>query len=75
MLSKAEQSDLLDMTWHWETAYRFEVIDGTWRAIPLSDPTGVLTAGTASELRELVRRDYGKRQATLNPMRGERMST
>jgi hypothetical protein len=75
MLSKAERSDLLDMTWHWETAYRFEVTDGTWRPVPLTDPTGVLTADTASDLREMVRRDYGKRQASLHPVRGECMST
>ena len=75
MLSKEDQSSLLDLAWHWETAYTFTVIDGQWQAVPAADPSGVLTAATSVELREKVRQDYASRQATLRPIRGERMST
>jgi hypothetical protein len=64
MLSKEEQSDLLDLTWHWEDAYEFQVVDGVWRAIPAGDPAGVLTADSAWELREHVRTDYAERQSS-----------
>ncbi len=75
MLSKEDQSALLDLTWHWESAYAFCVIEGIWQAVPAIEPSAVLTAGTAEELREKVRQDYASRQATLRPIRGERMST
>jgi hypothetical protein len=75
MLSKEDQSSLLDLTWHWESAYSFTVVEGEWQAVPAIDPSVVLTAATAEELREKVRRDYASRPATLKPIRGERMST
>jgi hypothetical protein len=75
MLSKEDQSALLDLTWHWESAYTFCVTDGIWQAVPAVDPSAVLTADTAHELRAKVRQDYTSRQARLGPIRGERMST
>lgn len=75
MLSKEDQSSLLDLAWHWESAYTFGVIDGVWQAVPAVDPSAVLTAGTAEELRQKVRQDYSSRRASLGPIRGERMST
>jgi nitroimidazol reductase NimA-like FMN-containing flavoprotein (pyridoxamine 5'-phosphate oxidase superfamily) len=75
MLSKEDQSSLLDLAWHWEAAYTFSVIEGQWQAVPAADLSAVLTAATAEELREKVRQDYANRQASLRPIRGERMST
>jgi len=75
MLSKEDQSSLLDLTWHWESAYAFSVVEGVWQAVPAIEPSAVLTADTAEELREKVRQDYASRQALLKPIRGERMST
>jgi hypothetical protein len=74
VLSKEDQSSLLDLTWHWESAYAFSVVEGVWQAVPAVDPSPVLTADTADELREKVRQDYACRQARLSPIRGERMS-
>ena len=75
MLTPDEESDLRDLSWHWDGAYTFRVTDGLWTASPLTDPSAVLTADSACELRELVRRDYGERQISLAAVRGERMST
>jgi nitroimidazol reductase NimA-like FMN-containing flavoprotein (pyridoxamine 5'-phosphate oxidase superfamily) len=75
MLSKEDQSSLLDLAWHWEAAYTFSVVEGQWRAVPATDPSAGLTAATADELREKVRQDYASRQASRRPIRGERMST
>jgi hypothetical protein len=75
MLSKEDQSSMLDLAWHWESAYTISVIEGVWQAVPAVDPSAVLTADTAEELRQKVRQDYASRQANLGPIRGERMST
>lgn len=75
MLSKEDQSSLLDLAWHWDSAYTFSVIDGIWQAVPAIDPSALLTADTAEELREKVRHDYDSRQASPRPIRGEPMST
>jgi hypothetical protein len=75
MLSKEDQSALLDLTWHWESAYAFSVVEGVWQAVPAIEPSAVLTADTPEELREKVRHDYASRQASLGPVRGERLST
>ena len=75
MLSREDQSALLDLTWHWESAYAFSVVEAVWQAVPAIEPSAVLTADTAEELREKVRHDYASRQASMRPNRGERMST
>jgi hypothetical protein len=77
LLSPDEQTDLIDLTWHWDTAYRIDVIDGVWRAIPHADKATVLTADSAWDLRQLIRDDYAAR---TRPSRvygdlAERMST
>ncbi|MGO8956794.1 MAG: hypothetical protein ACLQFR_05400 [Streptosporangiaceae bacterium] len=38
MLSKEDQSSLLDLAWHWESAYTISVIEGVWQAVPAVDP-------------------------------------
>jgi hypothetical protein len=77
MLTNEEQSDLLALAWHWDGSYRFQITDGVWSATLVSDPTCVLTAESAGELRELVRNDYADRRAAAkDPVYlSERMST
>lgn len=75
MLTKEEQSDLLNLAWNWDTVYRFEVIDGVWKAILALDPAIVLTADSADDLRQKVREDYAIRQRAARPAVGDRMST
>jgi hypothetical protein len=75
MLTPDEEADLRDLSRHWEESYTFRVTDRVWTAAPLTDPSAVLTADSAHELRELVLRDYGQRQVSLADVRGERMST
>lgn len=57
-LSREDQSALNDLNWHWDTAYSTRFDGDTWSACPLSDPTAVLTAETADELRLAMRADY-----------------
>lgn len=71
MLTREEQSDLIDLTWHRETAYTFSVVDGTWTATPADNPAGVLTAESAVQLRENVQADYAGRQVSLTAVRGK----
>ena len=78
MLSNDEQANLLDLTWHWEGAYSFKVVDGVWQAIPAGDAVSVLTADSAWQLGEKVRADYAVRQSAGQPTQSylqERMST
>jgi len=63
MLSPSDESSLRDLAFHWEDAYAFAIFDGVWTARPAGDPAGTLTADSAHELRELVRRDYAERQS------------
>lgn len=76
MLSPGDEASLRDLSYHWEGAYGFAVIDGVWTATPAGDPAGILTADTAFDLRELVRADYARQHP---PRSGghisERMST
>ena len=77
VLTPEEQTDLISLTFHWDTAYRFEVVDGVWRATSHGDPSTVLTADTAWELRQLVRDDYAARTKQNRGYGGlsERMSS
>jgi hypothetical protein len=75
MLSKEDQSSLLDLARHWDRRMPFTVVDGVWQAVPAMAPSVVITADTSEELREKVRQDYSSRRSTLGPIRGERMST
>ena len=56
MLSKEDQSSLLNLAWHWESAYTISAIEGVWQAVPAVDPSAVLTADTAEELRQKDRK-------------------
>jgi hypothetical protein len=57
-ISREDQSALKDLQFHWDTAYNITFDGDTWSAAPLCDAATVLTAESASELRELMRRDY-----------------
>ena len=48
----------------WQSAYAISVTDGIWVARPRDNPTRILTADTAPELRWLLRADYGQQQRT-----------
>lgn len=63
------------LAWHYEAAYAFSVIEGVWQAVPAVEPSAVLTADTAEELRDKVRQDYASSPAILRRIRSERMST
>jgi len=52
--------ELEDMRWHWDQAYQIGRQDGRFRAHRL-DGRGSLEAGTAQELRDLIRADYAER--------------
>lgn len=77
MLNPADEASLRDLTYHWEDAYSFAVIDDTWTATPAEDPASVLTAESAAELREAVRLDYARRHPgpRFTGYLPERMST
>lgn len=77
MLNPIDEAALRDLSWHWDGAYTFAVVDDTWTATPADSPTGILTADSASELRELVRADYAERHpvACTDGYLQERMST
>jgi hypothetical protein len=77
MLSREDETSLIDLSWHWADAYCFDVTDGVWKAVPAGDPAGPLTAASAWELRELVRADYAERQSAtgVTGYLPERMST
>jgi len=77
MLTDLQQSDLFELALNWRGIFAFTVTDGVWIAIPAADRTCVLTAGSAVELQELVRRDYASRQAAARAdvYLSERMST
>ena len=44
----------------WDSAYAISLTDGIWVARRRDNPTSILTADTAPELRWLLRVDYGQ---------------
>jgi hypothetical protein len=48
----------------WHGAYAISVTDGIWVAHRLDNPTRILTADTAPQLRWLLRADHGQRLPT-----------
>jgi hypothetical protein len=72
-----EQEQLADLRWHWDLAYEINLSGETWTARFLGGP-GTLLAGSADELRDLIRADYAARKAaeaadgTLEMGEGER---
>jgi hypothetical protein len=55
---------LLHLRCLWDSAYAIDVTDGIWIVRRLEDPTHILTADTAPELRWLLRADHGQRVRT-----------
>lgn len=61
-LERLRHDALASLHYHWGSAYWVQLIDDeTWIASPYRDPATLLTAGTADELRQLIRRDYDSR--------------
>jgi hypothetical protein len=75
VLTLEEELDLTGIRWHWGSAYGIGLDRGTWTAVPHADPDTVLTAGSADELRALIRADYFERTRKPSPLLQERMST
>jgi hypothetical protein len=48
----------------WHGGYAISLTDGIWVARRRDNPTRILTADTAPELRWLLRADYGQRLRT-----------
>ena len=57
-----ESEQLADLRWHWDLAYEINLSGETWTARFLGGP-GRLSAGSADELRDLIRADYAARKA------------
>jgi len=57
-----EQERLADLRWHWDLAYEISLSGEAWTARFLGGP-GALSAGSAEELRNLIRADYAGRKA------------
>jgi hypothetical protein len=71
LVTAAEQAALADLGFHWGDHYEISVNDnGRWRASPVHDSSSVITANSATKLREKIRLDYADR----HPVQ-ERMST
>jgi hypothetical protein len=47
MLDSDAQTALTDLRWHWDDAYKINCVDGSWQAIPLSDPSVIISRGAA----------------------------
>jgi hypothetical protein len=59
MPSQEDELDLQGIQWNWEGAYPISRSqEGKWLATSEADPSQVLEAYTADELRELIRKDY-----------------
>ena len=57
----AQEGPLADLRYHWDGGahgYRIGVTGEAWTAIPVASPAEKLTAATAQELREKIRRDH-----------------
>ena len=70
-LTVTDAAELRDIGWHWETAYKIDFDGETYSAARIGAPHHVVTAETASELRQGIRSDYFAWMAVLR----ERMST
>jgi hypothetical protein len=65
-LDGEDSTSLMQLCWHWDHDYQLAVVDGTWTAVPRSepdDPEAVLTAPDAWSLRMLLREDSAARRA------------
>jgi hypothetical protein len=61
MLDSDAQSALTDLRWHWEDAYKINVVEGAWQAVPLADPSVTISRDSSMDLREALRHDYATR--------------
>jgi len=75
VLTPSEELDLTGIRWHWESAYSVGLDDGVWTAVAHVDPSTVLTADTADQLRALIRADYTQRTAKPAPLLREPTAT
>jgi hypothetical protein len=70
-MSATDAAALQDIGFHWDTAYAIDSDGEVYTAARIGSPHHVVTADTAAELREAIRRDYFAWLATLQ----ERMPT
>jgi len=61
MLDSDAQTTLNDLRWHWEDAYKIDCRNGTWPAVPLTDPFVTISRDSSAGLREALRQDYAER--------------
>jgi hypothetical protein len=59
-------AELSEIAWHWEKAYNVSHDGSVYTALRIGYPEHILTAGTASELRSMIRSDYLAWLATLS---------
>jgi len=64
-LTQIEAAELEDIGWHWEKAYTIRHEGDAYIAARLGYPDHKLTADTPTELRSLIRSDYGAWLASL----------
>jgi hypothetical protein len=60
VLSEADLQSLIWLRTHWDARYSIAVADGVWQASRVSNPTVVLTADSARELRDMLRDDHAE---------------
>jgi hypothetical protein len=63
-LTSEDATALFHLRCLWDGAYAISLTDGIWVARRRDNPTRVLTADTAPELRWLLCADYGQRLRT-----------
>lgn len=75
MMSSGNASALANLQFHWDECYEIGCDQGTWWARRRDAASPRLEAGSASDLRELIRVDHHRRtSANYGPL-SERMST
>jgi hypothetical protein len=57
-LTEQEQRDLWQLRSRWLGVYHVALVDDVWRAKRYNDITKVITAGSADELADAIKRDY-----------------
>jgi hypothetical protein len=57
-LSRSEASELADLKFHWDEAYKIDWADGVYRASRIGQPSVVLTSENCHDLRQQIRDDY-----------------
>ncbi len=57
-MTESGASELEDIAWHWEKAYKVSHEGSVYAAARIGFPEHVLTANTPGELRAMIRSDY-----------------